>query len=536
MTGKFDQRSSSVWIILLFLLGLTACGSGGASPDPVTESPPPPPGPPPGPPPPPAAAVPPASSAAISTPPAAPAISPFRKLPDARSPGVAALTPGQGASGVDPLSQIRVTFDKPIDRSTLTPAAFILTAPDRAQVAGSISYDPGEQTARFIPDRPLAPATTYQGTLNRKIKDVFGNFLSLDYSWRFTTAGDEAAQRPVCPERARPPYVAFATPTSATLAWECGPEGTVEWGIAPSLTFRFEERAGWRKHFVTLSDLLSDTLYLYRVRVGGRTLGEGSFRTAKGAGDNHFNFVAFADSGVDSTDQLALAALMERLDFSFALMPGDVVYEEGYDPEFDPRYFEPYRNLIGRLPFFAVAGDHDLVANGNGETFMSNFFHPTGKLYYDFRWGDAHFFALDSTLTWFHSFDPNQLAWFQRAISESAARWKIVYFHHPPYNSGLFGNIPNMKAFLPLFDQYHVDVVFTGHAHHYERTVPINGVTYFVTGGGGAFLTRRPTGGAFTARAESAHHLILAGMTPDALTLQAIDTNGAVFDSVTIRK
>lgn len=528
------KKAASFFAILIFIFSLACCGGSGGS---VPSSAPPAPSPPPLSSPPPA--TPPSPVAMpISTPPPAPDPSrpPFRKLPDSRAPSVASLFPGNGATGVDPRSPIDVTFDKPMNPSTLTPSTMVLTGPDQTRISGPIAYDPASQKAQFIPDRPLSPATTYQGNLTREIKDLLGNFLTLSYPWRFTTLGSDAATNALCPERARLPYIAFTTPTSATLAWECTPEGLIEWGPAPDNTFRFEDQVGWRKHFVTLPGLLPDTQYVYRVSVQGKPLGQGTFQTAKGPGDNRFNFITFGDSGVASADQLALASLMGRLDFSMAIITGDVVYDEGYDSEADPRYFVPYRNLIDHLPFFPVVGDHDLVENSNGATFMSTFFHPTGKLYYDFQWGDTHFFALDSTQTWFHSFDPNQLSWFEQAIAQSTARWKIVYFHHPPYNSGLFGNLSNMKDFLPLFEKYHVDVVFTGHAHDYERTVPINGVTYVVTGGGGAFLTQPPTGGPFTAQAASAHHLVLGMMTADALTLQALDVSGAPFDSVVIHK
>lgn len=472
----------------------------------------------------------------VSRAPSPPTLPPFRPLPESRVPSVAAVSPGNGATGVDLQTQIRVTFDKPIDLTTLTTATLIVAGPDQIGVPGSISYDPSSQTALFTPSRPLSPGTVYQGTLTRGIKDVFKNYFTIGYDWRFTTLDNEKdPPAPICPERTRPPYLAFVTPTSATVAWECTPEGTIEWGAAPNVAYRFDDLVGWRKHFVTLPGLLPNTRYVYRVSVGGRVLGEGSFQTAKGAGDNQFNFVAFADSGVKSSDQLALAALVKKLDPSFVIVPGDVVYEDGYDPEYDPRYFFPYQDLIRQIPFFPVAGDHDVVAD-DGATFLANFFHPTGKLYYEFHWGETDFFALDSTLTRYHKYDPGQLAWFQEAISQSAARWKIVYFHHPPYSSGLFGNLPNMKDFVPLFEKYHVDVVFTGHAHDYERTVPINGVTYFVTGGGGAYLTQSPGISPFTAHSQSVHHLISASMTSDALTLQALDENGVSFDSVVIQK
>ena len=354
-------------------------------------------------------------------------------------------------------------------------------------------------------------------------------------------AGADPAKIPVryllapsaaCLERTRTPYLAFVAPDSATLAWECAPQGRVEWGAAPNFTDRLEVGAqNGNKHFATLSNLTPNTAYVYRVTTNDEILGTGTFRTAKGPGENDFSFLIFGDSGQGTPAQRAMASVMGQLNFSFAIVVGDVIYDGGYETEFDPHYFAPYKGLIDHFPFFPVVGNHDLVAD-RGETFKQNFFHPQGNLYYDFHWGDTHFIALNST----YSDDPAQRAWLDQTLAGSTARWKIVYFHHPPYNSGIYGNNPYVQQdFVPILEKYHVDVVFTGHAHDYERTFPINQITYFVTGGGGGGLT--PVGKSdFTAYAESRYHLLLAEMTADTLTIKAIDLNGAVFDSVAISK
>jgi hypothetical protein len=53
-----------------------------------------------------------------------------------------------------------------------------------------------------------------------------------------------------------------------------------------------------------------------------------------------------------------------------------------------------------------------------------------------------------------------------------------------------------------------VDLVFAGHDHVYERTVPIRGVSYVLSGGGGRRLY--PAGeGRLTACSRSAHHAVV---------------------------
>jgi len=51
-----------------------------------------------------------------------------------------------------------------------------------------------------------------------------------------------------------------------------------------------------------------------------------------------------------------------------------------------------------------------------------------------------------------------------------------VFFHHPLITCTYKGNEPGLAAQLtPLFEQYGVDMVFTGHAHTYERLYPNRG-------------------------------------------------------------
>ena len=107
-----------------------------------------------------------------------------------------------------------------------------------------------------------------------------------------------------------------------------------------------------------------------------------------------------------------------------------------------------------------------------------------GKLYYSLKAPeqDVRFFALDSTYL-----DKPQLEWLEKELSGSKERWKIPFFHHPPYSSGgRHGSDLRLRAAVePLFLQHGVTVVFTGHDHFYQRTRPQQGITYFVAGSAG---------------------------------------------------
>jgi PKD repeat protein/predicted phosphodiesterase len=335
-----------------------------------------------------------------------------------------------------------------------------------------------------------------------------------------------------CSSTRRDPYIAFVTTDAAVIAWQCTRQATIRWGVAPNIDQSADATANTDHHKFNIVPLSPQTTYAYQVEVSGSVLGAGTFTTAPTRAENRFTFAAFADAGDGSANQRAVANLLAGSDIDFAVIAGDVVYDRGADSEFDPRYFAPYRGIINRTPFFPVVGNHDIVADG-GATFMKNFHHPEGTFYFDFQWGDTHFIALDSN----RPTDAAQRSWLSSTLAASTARWKIVYFHHPPFSSGGFqgSNLGVRSNWVPLFEQHHVDLVISGHEHSYERTIPINGVTYLVTGGGGAPLL--PVGrSSFTAFSRSIHHATFITMTPTTLTIAATDPNGVVLDSHTITK
>src|SRR5204862_4503071 len=91
-------------------------------------------------------------------------------------------------------------------------------------------------------------------------------------------------------------------------------------------------------------------------------------------------------------------------------------------------------------------------------------------------------------------------------------------------SSSRHGSRPDLQASLgPVFEGRHVDVVFNGHDHDYERTFPMVGTTptdtamepdyvspagpvFVVSGGGGNDLYTSGTS-VFTAKSESVHHV-----------------------------
>jgi len=337
----------------------------------------------------------------------------------------------------------------------------------------------------------------------------------------------------------RGPYLQSVTGTSAIVIWQTAAPGSsrVEYGVG-GYTASIDLPDPTVEHVITLTDLITGTEVIYRVSTDGVELASGSFRTAA-APDQSFTFAVIGDSGTGSTGQVAVADRMVALDPQLVLHTGDVVYPDGQAAGYDPFFFNPYQTLAKRAPIYPTLGNHDYHSQ-SGQPYLDAFYLPHNnpaqtERYYSFDWGNAHFTALDFNT----GPDAAQLDWLKNDLASTDKPWKFVFYHQAIYSSGPHGHedwVTAKRALLaPIFEQYKVDVVFNGHDHDYERTQPINGVLYIVSGGGGGPLYQvNPQ--SFSAYAETTYHTVLATLDGCTLTLQAVKPDGTIFDATTLSK
>src|SRR5207253_1119267 len=143
--------------------------------------------------------------------------------------------------------------------------------------------------------------------------------------------------------------------------------------------------------------------------------------------------------------------------------------------------------------------------------------------------GPAHFVLLDSET----SVQPGSLQYIfaNRDLAAHQDKPLFVLLHRPLFSSGAHGGDTSIQeALAPMFQRYGVDVVFQGHDHHYERSEPINGVTYIVTGGAGAPL-RSVSGAPWTRVKESTHHFLVVEASASRVRVIAKRSDGSQLDS-----
>ncbi len=360
------------------------------------------------------------------------------------------------------------------------------------------------------------------------------------------------------------PYLQNVTSTGVTVCLtSTGADATVEYGLDSSYGSEVSSSTpivigyGSQPLFqVRIDGLDPSTVYHYRVTSGGETTADKFFTTTVDPGDA-FSFCAYGDNRNPTFEMEAIATAMAGEFPDLVVHSGDLVLADvilGITTTYEwLKFFQKTGVLISQAPLFAIRGNHD-DDSGFFVQYMDNPTASSGsELYYSFDYGNAHFLALDSTL---EECSGAQLAFVESDLAAHAGSGPLfAFFHHPPFSNGSHGGSQSTHdCWAPIFQEYGVDAVFGGHDHLYTRygTYPvgspvdgINGVTYVVSGGGGAPLyPPNSSNQAPIAVTEAVYHYVvlhvsgntisatmkrLDGTTGDTFTIDATDNDG-IFD------
>jgi Icc-related predicted phosphoesterase len=234
---------------------------------------------------------------------------------------------------------------------------------------------------------------------------------------------------------------------------------------------------------------------------------------------------------------------------------GDIVYDGSNAEDWNVYDAETKLWREQKIPVYPAIGNHDL--KGDQATALVNYFERFPELqqsrFYSVRLANCLMMVLDSDLD---ELSGAQGKWLKRKLATIPAdiAFVIIVMHHPPYTGSSDANKfggghsarPSEQAFASWLEVRQKEfrarfLVFAGHIHNYERHEH-GGVTYFVTGGGGAHaypIERTPDDK--YQNPEINYHYLLANVTRDAITVtmnrlalkdrQALWT---VADSVTV--
>jgi chitodextrinase len=427
-------------------------------------------------------------------------------------------------------------------------------ASSSTDVSGYLVFRNGTQVGRVdlpgglhFSNNGLAASTTY--TYSVKAVDSAGNVSSATAGVSVKTLASGTVKI------VRGPYISNVTANSAVVSWwtNLPTSGTVNYGVSSTSEHSVSDPAGTvQHHVVTLTGLSGGTTYTYSV-VSGSVSSGATFKTAAAPGTT-FSFAAIGDFGGGSPGETQNANNIATAGTSFIQTLGDNIYPSAGLPDpnfsttysdFDARFFKPFGTAVKSQAFLPANGNKEYY--GDGEFWTAFPMLGSNHAWYSYDWGNAHILVVDSEQpftpgTAQYSFIQNDLA------AHQSATWRIVAIQRPPYSSSSANSSsqPVLQYLVPLFDQYHVQLVLSGNSHNYERSYPLRGgnvvssggVTYVVSGGGGngfnSFTIAQPSWSAF--REASYYEYAKVTVSPTSLRVDAIraDTN-AVFDSTTIQ-
>ncbi|MBM5807429.1 MAG: metallophosphoesterase [Cyanobacteria bacterium M_surface_10_m2_179] len=269
----------------------------------------------------------------------------------------------------------------------------------------------------------------------------------------------------------------------------------------------------------------------------GLAVALGTFQVGSAAPNGSVRFLAVSDTGSGDANQRAvgaqMAAVHRQRPVDLVVLGGDNIYPSGDMALIGATFQRPYAELLAaKVPFHAVLGNHDIRTDNGDPQVAYKPFGMKGR-FYNLRRGDLELFMLDTNnnADW-----ARQLSWLRSALAGSTAPWKVVVGHHPIYSSGYYGNSSDLRGKIgALMQRYGVQLYINGHEHNYERSRPIDGITYLVVGGGGAALRPiLPTDQ--SARAVSAYSFAEIEASPKELSVAAWNSSGQLIDRAVIAR
>ncbi len=258
-----------------------------------------------------------------------------------------------------------------------------------------------------------------------------------------------------------------------------------------------------------IDDLKPNSTYEFKIVDGDKSTSTFELKTYD---ENKFKGIIFPDSqsaDYDVWGNTAQAAFKQNPDAEFFINMGDLV-DNGEDKSQWEAWMTRVEEQLQKMPFAPVMGNHECYSRDWQERYpisYLNFFAVPenddkyfNRRYYSFDFGAAHFVVLDSQWLELDVFAPGvveaQKKWLQEDLLNTKKAWKIICVHRDVLQYKINGRDDWLEGissvgveFMPEFDYYNVDVVFTAHLHTYRNRGHIrnfiddpSGPLYILTG------------------------------------------------------
>jgi 3',5'-cyclic AMP phosphodiesterase CpdA len=252
-----------------------------------------------------------------------------------------------------------------------------------------------------------------------------------------------------------------------------------------------------------------------------------------------FGFVGDTQLGEGIVD--VVFERFEKAGVEFVLHLGDIVDDAASSDQWKYVLDEARRHHVRLRP---VVGNHDRLVgtSDRGERRFREFFPDLPDTFYRFSHRGLKFVMLNSErslLPW-----AEQGRFLANVFDESAdspsSDTAIVCLHRPIFTCGrrdLANQFLRRVWLHARLVETPVRLVLSGHHHYYDRTKPLDGITYVVSGGGSHKLYPAAEPDRTTARFQAGvNHYGLVDVYADRLEVRVLDLEARELDRFTIER
>ena len=327
-------------------------------------------------------------------------------------------------------------------------------------------------------------------------------------------------------------------------------------------------------HEGTLTGLTPSTKYEYRIGYG--TDRRSDWYSLETAGSSVYDVLIYPDSqsgDYSGWEQLVKDSAHRNPRTALYISMGDLVDNGEQDYQWRT-WLNSIRPLSANVPLAPTLGNHemytldwkmrepraylnyfDVPPNGN-ETF--------NRRYYSYDFGDVHYVVLDTMLYESNHEDNHdthhpdlydiEVQWLRQDLAANTKKWTVVLMHRDPFQyafdrpgaSRAAGFAEEGVLFMPIFDEFNVDLVLSAHLHSYRNRGHVrnferdaSGPLYILTGiagdAGRPNWKKHPLD-VYVAPDREKNNYMTMTVTPNKLIVKAFLPDGTQLDESVIEK
>ena len=380
--------------------------------------------------------------------------------------------------------------------------------------------------------------------------------------------------------------VAKDNSTSRTIMWQSDssePDAVIEYRLVSSDDIKTlsasdaaftDDGSMTYIHEGTIIDLTPDTKYEYRI--GYSTDRRSDWYPLETAGAGEYEVLIYPDSqsgDYSGWEQWVKNSADRNPNAALYISMGDLV-DNGEQAYQWRTWLDSIKPLSARIPLAPTLGNHEMYTLDwkmrEPRAYLNYFDVPSNgnttfdRHYYSYDYGDVHYVVLDTQLyesTHEDNHDVHhpdlydvQVQWLRQDLASNTKKWTVVLMHRDPFQyafnrpgaSRAAGFDEEGVLFMPIFDEFNVDLVLSAHLHSYRNRGHVrnferdaSGPLYILTGIAGD--ARRPNWqqhplDVYVAPDREKNNYMTMTVTPNRLVVRAFLADGTQIDESVIEK